>query len=385
MRWLRYSLLLIVVAASPLCAADIPFKDLTTAELRARAADYFKSETRKQQLADLGVAADYSGMSVEKDGFVWKYRTTMKIEDPEALTAELRKLIEDMMGQAPNKEPVDITDVELKFVEAPPAPPKPETPPKPPRPPVLPPMAGAVKLSSLSPAEVEARANEFFASPQRAQELTAIGVRPHFSGILIIGNRLAWEYCPVEGPLDETATESLKNVMAEMLAQAPNRPSVDLTGVEYDFIAGDCAPVAPPVRSLFDYPKGLTMPPELLFARLGYRPGFSVPMTPENCFDLAYACWIRGLFIDALALAEEGISRRNDARLQLLRGVLLLSMNRAKDAERVATDYQAAVNQNASFGLGHALERVNGPMRARFDAVVNYQLQRSNLQPVYRP
>jgi hypothetical protein len=115
------------------------------------------------------------------------------------------------------------------------------------------------------------------------------------------------------------------------------------------------------------------LPAEQLFVILGYIPSHCVAITPETSFDIAYACYIRGLYSDAAIFAQHGTTMRNDARLQLLKGVCLLHLGDCAKAEATAADYRAAVALQQNYGLGVARERVNDPMRVRFDQVVDYQ------------
>ena len=55
--------------------------------------------------------------------------------------------------------------------------------------------------------------------------------------------------------------------------------------------------------SAFAYPRGLSMPANRLFDRLGYYPSYCVPMTSDTTYDLAFACFIRGMYNDAIVFA----------------------------------------------------------------------------------
>jgi hypothetical protein len=130
---------------------------------------------------------------------------------------------------------------------------------------------------------------------------------------------------------------------------------------------------ARPLQSVFLIPSGLSMPPEDLFLDLGYDPQTCIPLTPQTSFDIAYRCYARGLFRDALAFARHGLTMCDDARLQLLKGVCELHLGRCAEVEKTAGDFRAAIAQQQLFGLEVAQERINDPMSVRFDAIVEYQ------------
>jgi hypothetical protein len=124
--------------------------------------------------------------------------------------------------------------------------------------------------------------------------------------------------------------------------------------------------------SVFSYPDGLSMSAERLFERLGQCPTHCLPMTSETTFDLAYACFIRGMYDDAIALASHGLKLRGDARLYLLKGVCEMHVGRCSEAEETAEQYLNAVNGRNTIGLAIARERVNGPMRVRFEQILKH-------------
>lgn len=125
-------------------------------------------------------------------------------------------------------------------------------------------------------------------------------------------------------------------------------------------------------RSVFSYPSGLSQSAECLFGCLGQHPTNCVPMTSETTFDLGYACFIRGWYSDAIIFAKRGLELRNDARLQLLKGVSEMCAGRCNDAEATAQDYLDSVNAGNQIGLEIARERINGPMRVRFDQILKH-------------
>jgi hypothetical protein len=128
----------------------------------------------------------------------------------------------------------------------------------------------------------------------------------------------------------------------------------------------------PPI-SVFERPGRLSEPADQLFSELGFIPAHSVPLTPQTSFDIAYACYARELFADAIVLANHGLKMSDDARLHLIKGDCQLYLGYGRDAERTAADFRAAVAANQTFGLAAARERVNDPMRVRFDNIVEYQ------------
>lgn len=95
-------------------------------------------------------------------------------------------------------------------------------------------------------------------------------------------------------------------------------------------------------------------------------------MTPDTTYDLAYACFIRGMFSDAIVFAERGLALRGDARLYLIKGVSQLHLDRCAEAEVTAEQYLSAIQNRNLIGLAYARERVNGPMRVRFEQTLKF-------------
>jgi hypothetical protein len=125
--------------------------------------------------------------------------------------------------------------------------------------------------------------------------------------------------------------------------------------------------------SVFVIPPGLSGPAEELFFGLGQIPPRCVPLTAWTSYDLAYACYVRGFYPDALVLCKHGLTLCNDARLHLLKGVVELYLGDCTAAEVTAADYRGALLAQNFYGLAVARERVNDMMRARFDDVVEHQ------------
>ena len=132
-------------------------------------------------------------------------------------------------------------------------------------------------------------------------------------------------------------------------------------------------PPGRPMQSVFLVPEGLSMPTRELFELLGYGPDPCVPLTPQTSFDIAYKCYLRGLNADAIVFARHGLTMCNDARLYLLEGVCELRLGRCAEAEKTATHFRSAMADRQFFGMESARERVNGPMRVRFEDMVEYQ------------
>jgi hypothetical protein len=125
-------------------------------------------------------------------------------------------------------------------------------------------------------------------------------------------------------------------------------------------------------QSVFSYPSGLSMSAECLFCQLGQYPAGGVPMTSTTTYDLAYACFIRGLYSDAVQFANRGISIRPDARLYLIRGVSEMHLCRYSEAEATVGQYLSAVDRRDTMGLEYARERISGPMRVRFEQIIRH-------------
>jgi hypothetical protein len=135
-------------------------------------------------------------------------------------------------------------------------------------------------------------------------------------------------------------------------------------------VADDGVAVTRP--SAFAAPVGLSMPAERLYAGLGYYPPYCLPMTSRTTYDLAHACFIRGLYEDAIAFANHGLTIRDDARLHLIKGVCLMHVGRCVEAEATVRRYLTAIDNKFVMGLANARERVNGPMRVRFEQIVEH-------------
>ncbi len=110
------------------------------------------------------------------------------------------------------------------------------------------------------------------------------------------------------------------------------------------------------------------MPATDLFETLGIEPVNVVPLTPMTSFDIAYKCYLQGMYSDAIVFARHGLTMCNDARLYLLKGVCELYLGQGAEAERTAAEFRNALNQQQVFGMEAAVERINDPLRVRFDA-----------------
>ncbi len=136
---------------------------------------------------------------------------------------------------------------------------------------------------------------------------------------------------------------------------------------------GEPAPARPACPSTFSYPSGLSMPAETLFSRFGYIPSNCVPMTSDTTYDVAFACFIRGMYGDAIAFADRGLAIREDARLYLLKGVSQMNAGLCFEAEATAEKYLQLLRLNRNlYGLAASRERVNGPMRVRFEQILKH-------------
>ena len=120
---------------------------------------------------------------------------------------------------------------------------------------------------------------------------------------------------------------------------------------------------------LHDRSEGLSRSVGDLFSALGYSPNGPDAWTPELSYDVAYACYIRGLYADAIVTADRGLALRNDARLRLIKGVCQLHLGQRSQAESSAAAYRAAVEQGMTVGLGVALERVNDSLSVQFRGI----------------
>ena len=124
-------------------------------------------------------------------------------------------------------------------------------------------------------------------------------------------------------------------------------------------------PIKQPVRPLPPHLKGLSSPAVEVVS--GYFPGEgSISLSAEDSFDVAYACYIRGLYEDAVVLADRGLAKQKDARLLLVKGVCQLHLDRGAEAERTAAAYRSAIAKGQNVGLAIAQERINDGMSSRF-------------------
>lgn len=133
------------------------------------------------------------------------------------------------------------------------------------------------------------------------------------------------------------------------------------------------APPGRPLQSVFLIPSGLSMPATDLFETLGIEPVHVVPLTPTTGFEIAYKCYRQEMYSDAIVFARHGLTMCNDARLLLLKGVCELHLGRGPEAERTVAEFRNALNQQQVFGMEAAVERINDPLRVRFDEIVEYQ------------
>src|SRR5262245_25537229 len=134
-------------------------------------------------------------------------------------------------------------------------------------------------------------------------------------------------------------------------------------------------------RSVFTYPPGLSMSAESLFARLGQIPAHCVPMTSDTTYDLAFACFIRGMYADAIVFASHGLTLRDDARLHLIKGVCEMHLGRCAEAEATVEQYLNAISHNNLYGLAVARERINGPMRVHFEQIIKHISSMATVRP----
>jgi hypothetical protein len=133
------------------------------------------------------------------------------------------------------------------------------------------------------------------------------------------------------------------------------------------------APPGRPLQSVFLIPGSLSLPAPELFETLGIEPVNVVPLTPTTIFDIAYKCYLHEMYSDAIVFARHGLMMCNDARLHLLKGVCELHLGRSAEAERTAAEFRNSLNQQQVFGMEAAVERINEPLRVRFDQIVEYQ------------
>jgi hypothetical protein len=144
----------------------------------------------------------------------------------------------------------------------------------------------------------------------------------------------------------------------------PNGPAVVAPG-----------PAGPrqPTLSVYAPVTGLSEPIDDLMDDIGYQAGKTVPLTPQTCFDLAYACYADGRFADAMIFASHGLRMCNDARLYLIKGVCELHRGLNSAAEQTAGEFRSAMANQQFFGIEAARERINDARAVRFANIVEYQ------------
>jgi len=180
-------------------------------------------------------------------------------------------------------------------------------------------------------------------------------MRRHFAIGMCLG------FCLVSPAAAGQTTGNDESASARALPRRPVPASVRATAFEGAGVAG---------RSVFSYPEGLSLSPENIFERLGYFPANCLPMTSDTTYDVAFACFIRGMYSDAVVFASHGLTIREDARLYLLKGVSEMHLGRCRDAEATAGQYLTAVSRNNVIGLPASYVRINGPMRVRFEQIL---------------
>jgi hypothetical protein len=171
---------------------------------------------------------------------------------------------------------------------------------------------------------------------------------------------------PASRPENRVSTAVLKTTSPVRVAML-QPPAPDPT------MSDDGEPVRRPSPSTFSYPPGLSMSAEVLFRRLGYIPADCLPMTSDTTYDVAFACFIRGMYSDAIAFTDRGLAIREDARLYLLKGVCEMNAGLCIEAEATADKYLQLLRMNKNlYGLAATRERVNGPMRVRFEQILKH-------------
>jgi len=129
---------------------------------------------------------------------------------------------------------------------------------------------------------------------------------------------------------------------------------------------------APDLPPGFGVPEGLVTRPAVLLPDLGYGTPDCFVLTPVTCFDVAYKCYIRGLYEDAVAFTRHGLRQSNNARLYLLQAVCEMHLGRCQAASQSILRYRSASTMpTETIGLGPAREHVNDPMRVRLEMLLD--------------
>jgi len=135
--------------------------------------------------------------------------------------------------------------------------------------------------------------------------------------------------------------------------------------------AVDVDSVLPPEPELFNpfkTPEGLTMDYRHLLGILGYGVHPSVspdcfPFTADQCLELAIQCIDAGLYKDAIALADHGLTLKDYQVLYYVRGVAELAQG---DCEASVKSAHALYRATPSTHLRYVIERLAGPVSGRF-------------------
>lgn len=127
-------------------------------------------------------------------------------------------------------------------------------------------------------------------------------------------------------------------------------------------------PPEPEMFNPFKVPEGLTMDYRHLLGVLGYgvHPCVSpdcFPFTADQCLELAIQCIDAGLYKDAIALTDHGLTLKDYQVLYYVRGVAELAIG---DCEASVKSAHALYTATPSTHLPYVIERLAGPTSGRF-------------------
>ncbi|MFN3161271.1 MAG: hypothetical protein ACE37I_18310 [Rubinisphaera brasiliensis] len=179
---------------------------------------------------------------------------------------------------------------------------------------------------------------------------------------------------PTEAPAP--APETPPPAYDEEAAPAPDAATQPATAFPGPGQPADVDTVLPPESETFNpfkVPEGLTMDAPHLLGILGYggHPCASsdcFPFTADQCLELAIQCIGAGLYKDAIALADHGLTLKDYQVLYYVRGVAELA---AGDCDASAKSARALLSATPSTHLPYVMERLAGPTSGRFRIALN--------------
>ncbi|QDT36726.1 outer membrane protein assembly factor BamD [Stratiformator vulcanicus] len=143
--------------------------------------------------------------------------------------------------------------------------------------------------------------------------------------------------------------------------EAPSQPLAADTSAEPSYTGG----INP-----FTPPDGMATPIDSLLCRTGQGAVKCFVFSPRNCFDLAAACYRRGLYQDAIALLDRALQYGPNAGYFYLRGMAEMQIGECDAAGESAQGVAQSLRAGNIGGLDRIGERFNGPVAIQMRALI---------------